>query len=185
MTRLVLAAALVATCVTTARADGDGAAQDKSMGVAMGLSAGGTAAGLALATFALVDDGMPADLRRWTFALGGTAALVMPTAGHWYATGHFGGGTVGGYLRIGGGAVVMFTGVVYAVSEHEEDDPGDNSAAIETGIIYGGLAMIAAGMIVDIATTPSAVHRANRQAPGLRITGIAPTIGGFSVVGTF
>ena len=83
---------------------------------------------------------MPADLRRWTMALGGTAALVMPTAGHWYATGHF----------------------------------------------YGGLAMIAAGMIVDIATTPSAVHRANRPAAqGLRVTGIAPTLGGFAVTGTF
>lgn len=185
MMRIALVSALVLGSAAIARAGDASGPSERSMGVAMGLSAGGTVAGLGLAGLALADDGMSIDLRRWTMSFGLTAALVMPTAGHWYANGHFGGATTGAYLRLAGGSVTVFTGVVYAVSEHEEDAPGDHSADIELGIMCGGLALIAAGVIVDIATTPAAVHRANGRAGGLHVTAIAPTPGGFALAGTF
>jgi hypothetical protein len=75
---------------------------------------------------------------------------------------------------------------VYAASEHEGDSAGDPSANIEIAILAGGLGLIAAGAVVDIATTPSAVRRANqRPAHRIELTGIAPTPRGFAITAIF
>ena len=184
--RTLAAAVMLVALASSARAGDPDVPDldDKSMGVAMGLSLGGTLGGLALATGGILADGAPHDLRVGMFAVGGTAALVMPTAGHWYARGSTQDGTVGSYLRLGGGALVMIGGVALATGEHEEDAPGDHSADIELGIVYAGLATMAAGAIVDIATTPAEVHRANRRRHSIDLS-ISPTPSGFVVSGRF
>ena len=70
--------------------------ENKSLGFAMGLSVGGTVGGIALTAAAFAMD-RPSSAAPWLASVGVTAALVMPTAGHWYARDSMRDGTVGSY----------------------------------------------------------------------------------------
>lgn len=154
----------------SAHADPDVVSDDKSLGVAMGFSVGGTVAGLALVGTAFAID-RSNSVAPYLASLGLTAALVMPSAGHWYARDSMRDGTLGGYLRLGGGGVFLIGGMMWMVEEKgEELDP---SVGIEKEVMLVGLGILAAGTIVDIALLPRAVRRANHTPAALRALPIA------------
>ena len=158
----------------TTRGD-DASRNDKSMSVAMGLSAGGTAAGLGLATLGVASSDLSGNARAVLFAFGATAALVMPITGHWYARSSVRDGSLGSYVRLAGGCILVIGGIGWLTEEHSPDSH-ETSIRVETALIYGGLGVLAAGAIIDIARTPAAVRRANRHpARVIDLAAVAPT----------
>ena len=187
MLRLTLLAVIAST--GTARGDDASEANGKSMSVAMGLSAGGTAAGLALATLGVASSDLSRNARTVLFGFGATAALVMPIAGHWYARGSVRDGSLGSYVRLAGGCILVIGGIGWLTEEHSPDSH-ETSIDVETAVIYGGLGVLAAGAIIDIARTPAAVRRANRRpARVIDIAAVSPTPvhhgAGFALSGRF
>jgi hypothetical protein len=87
----------------------------------------------------------------------------MPTTGHWYARDDLSAQTPGSVMRLAGGAALFVGAVGWAADEHDADTGRYTSEYVELALVGGGLAAMAAGIVVDIATTPSAVRRANEH----------------------
>lgn len=169
---MLRAAIILILLVRPAVADSEVGGDDKSLGVAMGLSLGGTLGGLALTGAAFAMD-RSSKAAPWLASFGLTAALVMPSAGHWYAHDSMRDGTIGGYIRLGGGCVFVLAGVMWLTEEKGGGEPQEPSVAIEEKVMLIGAGIVAAGAIVDIALVPRAVRRANRTPSALRAYPIA------------
>jgi hypothetical protein len=177
--------AMIVAGAGSARAEPEGA-NDKRLGVGLGLSLGGTVAGVAVAAsaFALRADHPARDV---LFATGGTAALVMPTAGHWYARGRLGGWTAGAYTRLAG-VCVAGVGAMLHIGRDDEVD-GKGTLYFARGVLYGGLGLVVGGALLDIALVPSTVRRANRRPNKAIDITLGPALvrggGGVAIGGSF
>ncbi len=184
----MLRAAIMLLTISLARpafAESEVVGGDKSLGVAMGLSLGGTLGGLALAGAVFTMD-RPSRIGPWVASFGLTTALVMPSAGHWYARDSMSEGTLGGYLRIGGCGVFLFAGFMWLAEEKGEYE--EPSVALEEKVMLVGAGIVAAGALVDIALLPRTVRLANRTPSALRAHPIALGSSGgfgFGLSGTF
>jgi hypothetical protein len=143
--------------------------EEKSVVVAYGLTIAATSVPVATAGIVGGDD--PQGTRGNVAGIVATAALLLgPSAGHWYAGETW---TTGLTLRLGGAAVLG------AMVLREQQEPLGTGTLIVGGMSAAGL--IAAGMLWDFVTVPSAVRRANRE----RQLVLAPTTNGFAVAGRF
>ncbi len=134
--------------------------EEKSAGVALGLSLGATTAGVAMGAlaFAIDDDSAQAML------IGGATigVLVGPSLGHYYAHEKW---SVGAVIRFVSGGVVAAGAVAIVVGATDEVVEGDGDSKLSVGnvLLVGGLVGIGVGAVVDIVTAPRAAHRYNES----------------------
>ncbi|HEY5925925.1 MAG TPA: hypothetical protein VIV11_29760 [Kofleriaceae bacterium] len=81
----------------------------------------------------------------------GVAAVLLPSAGHWYAGKFF---TTGMGIRLAGGLVA--TAGIAALA-------GDDDGTVSAAPALLGLAAVGVGVVWDLATAPSAVDAWNRK----------------------
>lgn len=145
----------------------------KSMPLAVGMSVGTTAVGAVM---------LAAGHDTAALYVAVPLLLVGPTLGRAYAGDPWSPGLA---LRVGGTLTVALGLITY----HWIDFNGDAQKTNEDiGLIIGGIggAVFAVGAIIELATTPGAVTRANATAANLTMTVVGPDHApGLAVVGTF
>ncbi len=111
--------------------------------------------------------------------IGGLSAVILPSAGHWYARSP---GALGLAMRTAGGA-----GLTWAIIKDARcNDEGCEGTNAQRAIALGGLGLLVAGTIVDIATAPAAARRHNRAARDLIIAPVVHARGaGLAISGAF
>jgi hypothetical protein len=131
-------------------------AGEKSPGVALGLSLGGTVLSIALAS---ADDGSDPDNTLGT--IGGIGVWIAPSFGHWYAGKAWTPGLTARFA--GAGAVVI--GAVMLIGCYDSEDNGCEDESGGTGIVllYGGAAAFVGGVVYDIATAPGQARKYNER----------------------
>jgi|LNFM01.1.fsa_nt_gb hypothetical protein len=145
----------------------------KSMPIAVGMSVGTTAVGALM--FATAYD---------TAAVYVAVPLLLvgPTLGRGYA-GEAWSPALG--LRLGG----ALTAALGAITYHWIDFKGDaDQTNQDIGLIISGIggAVFGIGAVIELATTPGAVNRANARAASLTYTVVGPDRApGLALVGTF
>lgn len=116
------------------------------------------------------------------FLLGAAGALVLPSAGHWYA-GEAGGV---GLVTRGAGLALFISGAIRAEREVDGCDGGCSTTDDAELRLWAGFGLFIAGTIYDIATSGSAARAHNER---LRKMMVAPTVqpggGGLALVGQF
>lgn len=167
------------------------ASEEKSESTAVSLSVAGTLLPIALfATAAAADDSANGEVDDVLVIGGLAAAVVGPSAGHWYA-----GRTItGGMVARAAGGTALFLGIGVALGDafdHDDDEGGDGDGALAAGLMFGGMAAVVGGVIHDIATADDAA-RAYNQHHARRFTvtptvvrGAAATGAGLAVTGAF
>jgi hypothetical protein len=139
-------------------------AGEKSPGMALALSLGGTVGSFALAS---VGGGVENDALA---TIGGLGMWVAPSFGHWYAGKLW---THGLTMRMAGaGAIVV--GAVLLIDDCVNDEVGCDGETPGFALIIGGAGLFVIGGVYDIVTAPTSAHRYNER---LR----ARTAGGWAV----
>jgi hypothetical protein len=161
--------------------------EEKSPGMALALSLGGTIGTIALASLGGDDgDGNPA-----LGTIGALGLWVAPSFGHWYAGD---GWTTGLSYRLGGTGAIL-VGAIWAASscnDGVDDGTSRDDDCEDPGLIVAGGGAIAfvGGIIYDIATAPRAARQHNeRQRARLQGLALQPAISrdhtGFALSGRF
>jgi hypothetical protein len=160
--RFIVVAVVVAVAVSrAAAADPTQPPDDKDPAIAYVLSVGGTLAPFAIGAIAYGNGDENAPTR--VLVLGGLSMMFLPSAGHWYAGQAWTWGTT---ARVAGAATVALLGLYYIACEDCDPHTG--------GTILGvtGAALVVGGVVYDIATAGTAVHRWNDQHRGA----LTPTV---------
>ena len=180
--------AILAALARLAHADG----AEKSPETAEWLSAGITTAGAVAATAGIFGvyetghdcHGFVCGLSLSAVALGGTAFVFGPSAGHWYVDPDHG-WTTGLKVRFPGMLAILPGVVGIAIECYGRDDPYracrlPQDIPYSTAILVGAAGLIATGAVIDIATSGDHARRTLMIGP-LRLHGG----GGLSVGGTW
>ena len=148
--------------------------EPKDPDVALGLSLGFTAGGLALLLGGNALDSQTA------MEIGGTAAFIGPFTGHIY-TGHM---SNTGLAFQGTGLAVAVVGVGAAVLSCHDECRGDSNPknTLAAFAIFGG-ALFAIGSFSEIGTAADSANEYNRE-HGFKAT-VVPTGNGLAIAGTF
>jgi hypothetical protein len=153
---------------------------ERSEGVALGLSVGGTVASWAMIGAAVAMDRPGNDTAASLARVGLVGAVLAPSFGHWYA-GTF--ATRGLGLRLAGLGLTTLAVVGVIVMCEDECTP-----TIPEALLIAGAGLTIVGTLDDIATAPRDVRRHNQRLYG---TSIVPVVHrdsrsvGLSITGRF